>query len=124
MTSLEAMACGAAVLGAAVGAVQYAVLDGETGCLVPPNDPEALGKALARLYRSPALLQELGMRGRRRVQQHFTWSRIAAQIVEVYEEAWAKASFAEEPAVAAEEKDWVSSGRGNARREPVAVPAH
>ncbi len=46
---LEAMAAGLAVVGTSVGGVAEIIADGQTGCLVPPEDPAALGQALAAL---------------------------------------------------------------------------
>ena len=49
ITPLESMACGTPVIGANVGGIKYSVVDGRTGFLVPPNDPDALGQRLAQL---------------------------------------------------------------------------
>lgn len=85
ITPVEAMACGTPVIGTAVGGIKTTVIDGETGYLVPPNDPERLAERLAWLYRHPHLAQRLGWAGMRRAYQHFTWSNVAEQIVNVYE---------------------------------------
>ena len=53
ITPVEAMACGTPVVGSDVGGIKYTVRDGETGYLVPPNDPARLGERLAHLYRHP-----------------------------------------------------------------------
>jgi glycosyltransferase involved in cell wall biosynthesis len=86
ITPLEAMACGTAVVGSAVGGIKHSVLDGATGYLVPPNDPDALAGRLAHLYRNPALLSKFGHAGMRRVQAHFTWEEVARSMATVYEE--------------------------------------
>jgi D-inositol-3-phosphate glycosyltransferase len=87
ITPLEAMACGTPVVGTAVGGIKTTVVDGETGCLVPPNDPEALAERLSWLHRHPHLAQRMGWAGMRRAYQHFTWRNVAAHIAEVYEKA-------------------------------------
>jgi glycosyltransferase involved in cell wall biosynthesis len=47
ITPVEAAACGTPVVGAAVGGIRTTVVDGETGYLVPPRDPDALADRLA-----------------------------------------------------------------------------
>lgn len=63
----RAMSCALPVVGAAVGAAVNAsaatVLDGVTGYLIPPRDPEALCRCLARLQRQPLLARAMGMAG-------------------------------------------------------------
>jgi D-inositol-3-phosphate glycosyltransferase len=86
ITPLEAMACGTPVLGSNVGGIKFSVRDGETGYLVPPNDPAALAERAAHLYRHPKLLAVQGRQGIRRVNDLFTWERIAAGVAAVYEE--------------------------------------
>ena len=63
---LEAMAAGLPVVACRAAAVPEVVLDGQTGVLVPPRDPEALARALADLLRRPERARELGEAGRRR----------------------------------------------------------
>jgi glycosyltransferase involved in cell wall biosynthesis len=48
------------------------VVDGETGLLVPPRDPEALAAAVLRLSGDPTWRQELARAGRKRVEAHFS----------------------------------------------------
>ncbi len=55
ITPLESMACGTPVIGSAVGGIKYSVVDGQTGFLVPPNDPDILAKKLAQLFSQPEL---------------------------------------------------------------------
>ncbi|TFW10367.1 glycosyltransferase family 1 protein [Oxalobacteraceae bacterium OM1] len=85
ITPLEAMACGTPVIGTAVGGIKTTVVDGETGFLVPPNDPDALAEKLAHLHRHPHVAQRMGWAGMRRAYQHFTWRNVAVHIASVYE---------------------------------------
>jgi len=57
---LEAMASGRAIVASDVGAIGTAVVDGETGLLVPPDDPDSLAAALDRLHADRALRRRLG----------------------------------------------------------------
>ena len=71
--ALEASAAGLPVVATGVGGIPEAVADGETGLLVPTDDPSALANALARLARDPKLRKRLGDAGRRRVAAEFDW---------------------------------------------------
>ncbi len=84
ITPVEAMACGAPVIGADVGGIRSTVVDGHTGFLVPPKAPAALAARLAQLAANPALARKLGEAGRRRAQAHFTWAGVARQMEAVY----------------------------------------
>ena len=84
ITPVEAMACARPVVGADVGGIRYSVIDGETGFLVPPRDPEALAERLARLARDPALAERMGTAGFERAHANFTWSGVACELQELY----------------------------------------
>ena len=89
ITPVEAMACGTPVVGAAVGGIAYSVRDGETGFLVPPNDPDALAERLAHLCTDPEALARLGRQAVARANDLFTWSRVVSAVAEVYEQVLA-----------------------------------
>lgn len=86
ITPVEAMACARPVIGADVGGIKSTVLDGVTGFLVPARDPESLAERLARLQRQPELAQSMGEAGRQRACEHFTWQRVARQVMTIYRE--------------------------------------
>ena len=74
LPAIEAMACGVPVVATTGGALPEVVgRDGETGLLVPPDDPGALAAAIGRLLDDPALRARLGAAGRQRVLHRFTW---------------------------------------------------
>ena len=81
VAALEAMAAGRPVVASAVGGLADAVIDGRTGLLVPPEDAAALGAALERLLRDPALRAHLGAAGPARIAEGF----LPEQMVESYE---------------------------------------
>jgi glycosyltransferase involved in cell wall biosynthesis len=83
-TAMEAMACGAPVVVSRVGGMHHVVDDGTTGYLVPPGDPEALGERLQRLLADPALAARMGAAARRRIEDLFTWDRVAERCLEAY----------------------------------------
>lgn len=79
---LEAGACGRPVLGARSGGIPDAVADGDSGLLVPSDDPHATADALIRLLGEPALARGLGEGGRRRARGVLSWDRAAKAIYE------------------------------------------
>jgi glycosyltransferase involved in cell wall biosynthesis len=86
ITPLEAMACGTPVIGADVGGIRFSVMDGVTGFLVPPNDPEALAERAAALLRDPERMRDMGRNGIQRVQAQFTWPKVTRSICAFYEQ--------------------------------------
>jgi glycosyltransferase involved in cell wall biosynthesis len=81
----EAMACAVPVISTTGGALPEVV--GDAGILVPPENSNALSKAISDLLDNPELAGRLGQAGYKRVYQHFTWRRAAEKTVETYREA-------------------------------------
>jgi glycosyltransferase involved in cell wall biosynthesis len=75
---IEAMAAGLPVIATDVGGVGELVLDGETGLLVPPRDPDALAAAIGRLTSDTALRQRMGAASRQRAISCFDLPRFRA----------------------------------------------
>ena len=86
IVNLEAMACGTAVVGSRTGGIPEVVADGETGLLVPPDEPEPLAEALNALIRDPDRAAAMGQAGRKRAVAEFGWATIAAQTAALYAE--------------------------------------
>lgn len=79
----EAHACGVSVVGSDSGAIPEVVAEG--GLIVPESNPAALTKALMTLRNDPALCRELGRRGRKQVEEHYSWERVAEKFRDIYE---------------------------------------
>lgn len=87
ITPLEAMACGTPVIGSNVGGIKYSVVHRQTGFLVPPHDPAALAAAVAPLLADAELYRTMQRNAIRRVNNLFTWDKVAAAIQQVYQQA-------------------------------------
>jgi glycosyltransferase involved in cell wall biosynthesis len=83
---LEALLARAAVVAADVGSVGEAVRDGETGLLVPAEDPAALADAIRRLLADADLRRRLGEQGRRLVLENFTADHMTQAFERLYGE--------------------------------------
>ena len=86
MALLEGMASGLPIVATTVGEVPQVVLEGETGLLVPPENPVALADAVTELLRTPERFREMGRRGRARVTQEFSADQMATAYLEVYKQ--------------------------------------
>ena len=82
---LEAMAARRAVVATAVEGSEDLVTPGQTGWLVPPHDPPALGQALLEAASDPARRRRYGAAGRARVEAEFSLECM----VTAYERLWA-----------------------------------
>ncbi len=83
--NLEAMACERPVVATSVGGVLEVVDNGVTGLLVAPESPDSLAGAIDALLADPKLREKMGKEGRKRVERHFTWGRVAQLTVDLYE---------------------------------------
>lgn len=79
---VEAMASGVPVIGSTCGAIPE-VIDA-AGLVFPEGDAVALAQALRKLLADPESRARLAHAGRRRVEQHYTWERVAEQTYELY----------------------------------------
>jgi glycosyltransferase involved in cell wall biosynthesis len=87
LVCLEAMASGRAVVASRVDGIPDAVIDGETGMLVPPDDPAALARALHTLLVDPARADRFGSAGARRAREAFDWPLVARRYLTVLQRA-------------------------------------
>ena len=86
-TVVEASAMGKPVIAPNHGAAPEIIIHGQTGWLVPPNDPAALAEALQRsLALSQDEMASIANRAINRVQQHFSVERMCEETIQVYQE--------------------------------------
>jgi glycosyltransferase involved in cell wall biosynthesis len=78
---LEAMISGLPVVATNVSSLPELVADGDTGVLVPPDDPGALARGVARALAEP----QLGEAGRQRARTEFSVARMADRTVALYD---------------------------------------
>ncbi len=83
---LEAMAMGKPVVASAVGGLPEIL--GDSGILVTPMHPRSLVNAIMELLHDPVKRRRLGSSARRRVEENFTWQKIAMQIENEYLHLW------------------------------------
>ena len=81
----EAMASGIPVISTTGGALPEVA--GDAALMVPPENPEALAKAICELLDDPEKAKKLGEAGFKRVHAQFTWKNAAEQTVTAYREA-------------------------------------
>lgn len=85
--AIESLAGGRAVVATSVDGTREIVIDGRTGLLVPPGQPDPLAAAICRLLGSPGLARQLGQAGRRLVEDQFSEQRHVRDNEMVYENA-------------------------------------
>jgi glycosyltransferase involved in cell wall biosynthesis len=83
-TLVEAMAAGNPVVATSVGGTVDAVVDGQTGILVPPGDPEELAGALLRLVQDKPLRLHFGMQGGRRAAELYNAASVVSSVERMY----------------------------------------
>jgi phosphatidylinositol alpha-1,6-mannosyltransferase len=79
----EASACGVPVIGGSGGGIPDAVREGETGMLVDASHPEPVLAAVRLLLEDRELARRMGAAGRRAVETHYNWDRVAADVISI-----------------------------------------
>lgn len=69
---IEYMAARRPVVATDIGGAREAIVEGKTGFIVPPEQPEMMAQCITRLLQNPQLAQEMGERGRARVETEFS----------------------------------------------------
>jgi glycosyltransferase involved in cell wall biosynthesis len=83
-TLLEGMACGAAAICTDVASMPEIVLEGVTGFIVPPNNPQILRERLVWLQDHRKEADLMGAAGRQRVLDQFNWKTVVKHCLELY----------------------------------------
>lgn len=78
---VEAMSYGLPCVGPRAWAVPEIIEDGRTGLLVPPEDPDALEKALVTLLADHELSASMGRAGRERARSRFSWPELTSRML-------------------------------------------
>lgn len=87
MAVLEAMALHKPVVASSVGGLKEIVVDGDTGFIVSANDPDSLASSVKNLIGNTDMAQQMGRRGRERVENHFELRNQTRKLMAVIEEA-------------------------------------
>jgi phosphatidylinositol alpha-1,6-mannosyltransferase len=83
IAAVEAALCGKPSVVTSGCGLEEAILPGETGLLVPENDPQATAKTITLLLKDESLRRRLGDYGRQRALQDQTWGQCAAKYTRV-----------------------------------------
>jgi glycosyltransferase involved in cell wall biosynthesis len=83
--TIEAAACALPLIGTLESG--DAIIDGQTGHVIPPNDPAALAAALEHAFNHRDQLREMGLKARALVERQFTWDHYRNRILEGYTKA-------------------------------------
>lgn len=81
ITFLEANACHCPVIGSYSGGIPDAIEDGVSGYLIEPDDPKALSQKILLLFNDQKLRDEMAIRGRKRVEDNYTWQKITLKLI-------------------------------------------
>jgi glycogen(starch) synthase len=88
IVALEGLASKKPVIASNVGGFSEIIKHGETGILVPPNNPDSLASAILKLVVSPDYCRNIGDNGRRIVEEQYSWQKIAKKTLEIYNRIW------------------------------------
>ncbi|MCD6460110.1 glycosyltransferase [bacterium] len=90
VTLLEAMSASLPVIASNAGGNKEIVVDGVTGILVEPQNPDQIAGALERLFTDKTSAENMGLAGRQRVEQNFTFDKMIEQYKNLYLESLKK----------------------------------
>lgn len=94
---LEYMAAGLPVVASDVGGTAEAVVEGETGHLVPPGDPAGLADRITALLRDPLRARQMGEMGKQRASRHFSPEALLSRTAALYARLLAESRAARQP---------------------------
>jgi glycosyltransferase involved in cell wall biosynthesis len=86
LPAAESMACGTPVVATSAGALPEVVGEDGAGILVPPRDAQALAMAIRQMLEDGGQRERMAKAGRERVENLFSWRKVAERTVKVYRE--------------------------------------
>jgi glycosyltransferase involved in cell wall biosynthesis len=86
LPAAESMACGTPVVATSAGALPEVVGEDGAGILVPPRNAKALAMAIRQVLEDRGQRERMAKAGRERVENLFSWRKVAERTVEVYRE--------------------------------------
>jgi glycosyltransferase involved in cell wall biosynthesis len=86
MILTEAMYCECPVISTCTGGIPEIVVNGETGLLVKPNDPQGLADAILQLIKNETLRKEMGRKAKERVKNKFSWENTSQAFLNILNE--------------------------------------
>ena len=90
MACLEQCAAGLPVIASKSGGLEDIVLDGETGLIVPVENPDKMARAIEKLLDNSALRIRMGNAGKKRAQKEFSSDVAADKLIGIYDEILGK----------------------------------
>lgn len=102
LVAIEAMACGTPVVASAVGGLNFTVVAEETGILVPAQDVNAFAQAIKRTLVDRLWAQKARKNSAQRVLTYFSWSGVAQQLSNLYQELLAEPELRQTASLPAE----------------------
>ncbi len=88
--ALDLLVAARPIVADAVGQLRETLVPGESGVLVPPDEPAAFAPAVAALLRDPARRAALGAAAERRAWDSFDWAHLVVRAEELYARAFAR----------------------------------
>ena len=105
MSLVEAMATGTPTIGTDVGGMPEIIQQGETGFVVPPENPAAMAKAIAQILSDESLRERMSKASRKRAVDIFSWQAITRSLQNNYEQLLA----VDKPSVSSQNKEVLAS---------------
>ena len=81
----ESMAAGVPTISTNTSAIPEIITDGETGLLVPPENPEALAERILYAINNPSAMERIARAGRKKIKECFTWQIVAERYCAAFE---------------------------------------
>ena len=113
---LDAMSCEKAIVATTAGGIPEAVVDRETGLLVPPRDHEAMARAIIALLTDDRARRTMAAAGLRRVRERFSVERMVRDTLRVYEQTMESRTESAAGAVGVSRRDGKSAETGDRRQ--------